>query len=179
MIYRSFARTLSIFTYLLLISSILPNGGVVMKLNSIKSYGSIADKSMQTWIQLVRAYNKIKTKETSYIQTFDLTMNQFQVLEVLYHRGNLTIGAITKLTSSTPGNITVVVRNLKRDGYIVSISDPADKRSSILSISKKGSDVIEKLFPNHAKNLEEYFKVLDKDEMEILFTLLRKLHKFQ
>ena len=60
-------------------------------------------------------------------------MIQFQVLEVLYHRGDLNIGAITKLTMSTPGNITVVVRNLKRDGLIDSIADSKDKRASILS----------------------------------------------
>jgi MarR family 2-MHQ and catechol resistance regulon transcriptional repressor len=150
-----------------------------MKLRNVKTYGTVADKSMNTWIQLFRAYNKIRAKETSYIQSFGLTMNQFQVLEVLYHRGDLNIGTITKLTMGTPGNTTVVVRNLKRDGYIVSKPDEKDKRASILSITQKGSDLIEKLFPQHAKNLQSYFEVLDDDEMEILFHLLRKLHKSQ
>jgi len=150
-----------------------------MKLRNVKTYGTVADKSMKTWIQLFRAYNKIRAKETSYIQSFGLTINQFQVLEVLYHRGDLNIGTITKLTMGTPGNTTVVVRNLKRDGYIVSKSDERDKRASILSITQKGSDLIEKLFPQHAKNLQSYFEVLDEDEMEILFHLLRKLHKSQ
>jgi len=54
-----------------------------------------------------------------------------------------------------------------------------DKRVSILSITQKGKDLMEKLFPQHAKNLQNYFEVLDKDEMEILFSLLRKLHKAQ
>jgi len=80
---------------------------------------------------------------------------------------------------STPGNITVVIRNLKRDGFVNSIPDPKDKRSSILSITQKGKDTMEQLFPDHAKNLESYFEVLNDDEMETLFTLLRKLHKAQ
>jgi len=150
-----------------------------MKINSNKSYGLHIDKAMTTWIQLFRSYTKIRAKESVYIQSFDLTMNQFQVLEVLYHRGDLSIGAITKLTMGTPGNITVVVRNLKRDGFVHSVSDAKDKRYSILSISQKGKDIIEKLFPNHAKKLESYFEVLNNDEMETLFTLLRKLHKAQ
>lgn len=150
-----------------------------MKIHDIKSYGLRSDKAMQTWIQLFRTYNKIRSKESLYIGTFDLTMNQFQVLEVLYHRGDLSVGAITKLTMGTPGNVTVVIRNLKRDGLISSISDPKDKRSSILSITQSGKEIMEKLFPEHAKNFENYFEVLSDDEMETLFKLLRKLQKSQ
>ncbi|MFA6197285.1 MAG: MarR family winged helix-turn-helix transcriptional regulator [Sulfurimonas sp.] len=150
-----------------------------MKIKKLDSYGRSADKAMTTWIQLFRSYNKIRAKESLYIQSFDLTMNQFQILEVLYHRGDLSIGAITKLTMGTPGNVTVVVRNLKRDGFISVIPHSKDKRTSILSITPKGEDVIEKLFPDHAKNLESYFEVLKYDEMETLFNLLRKLQKSQ
>jgi len=148
-----------------------------MKLKATKSYGEKADKSMQTWMQVFKTYTKIRAKESAYIHSFGLTMHQFQVLEVLYHRGDLNIGSITKLTLGTPGNITVVVRNLRRDGWISSIPDKKDKRASILCLTQKGRDIIEKLFPNHAKNFEKYFEVLNADEKETLFNLLRKLHK--
>lgn len=150
-----------------------------MKIKKLDSYGLSTDKAMTTWIQLFRSFNKIRAKESLYIQSFDLTMNQFQILEVLYHRGDLSIGAITKLTMGTPGNVTVVVRNLKRDGFISVIPHAKDKRTSILSLTPKGKDVIEKLFPDHAKNLESYFEVLNENEMDTLFNLLRKLQKSQ
>ena len=148
-----------------------------MKIKNTITYGKNADKSMKTWIQLSRAYNKIRASEIAYITSFGITMNQFEVLEVLYHRGDLNIGTITKLIMSTPGNVTVVIRNLKRDGYITSLPDPTDKRASILSITDKGKDLIEKLFPIHAKNFEGYFDALSDEETNTLFTLLRKLHK--
>lgn len=150
-----------------------------MKVNTGKSYGLTADKSMSTWMQLYRAFKKIRTKEMAYIKSHDLTMNQFEVLEVLYHRGDLSVGAITKLTLGTSGNVTVVIKNLVRDGFVNSIPDPDDKRTYIISITKKGKDIIKELFPGHAKNFEEYFKVLNQDDMETLFKLLRKLHKSQ
>lgn len=150
---------------------------IKMKMKNTISYGKHADRSMQTWIQLLRAYNKIRANETAYITSFGITMNQFEVLEVLYHRGDMNIGTITKLIMSTPGNVTVVVRNLKRDGYITSLPDPSDKRASILSITEKGKELIEKLFPTHAKNFERYFEALSEEETNTLFTLLRKLHK--
>ncbi len=144
-----------------------------------QSYGIRADKSMQTWMQIFRSFNKIRAKEMFYIQSFNLTMNQFQVLEVLYHKGDLNVSSITKLTMSTPGNTTVVIKNLKRDGYINSLPNLQDKRASILSITQGGRDVIEKLFPDHAKNFEEYLKEFSIDEMETLFCLLKKLQKSQ
>ena len=51
---------------------------------------------------------------------------------------------------------------------------PVDERNDG---SQKGKELIEKLFPNHAKNFEEYFKVLDDEETDTLFKILRKLHK--
>ena len=150
-----------------------------MKIHATKSYGIRADKSMSTWIQLFRSFNKIRAKESAYIQSFGLTMNQFQVLEVLYHRGDLSIGTITKLTMGTHGNTTVVVKNLKRDGWISSVADEKDKRTFILSITQKGKDIMENLFPNHAKNFEGYFETLSDDEVDTLFSLLRKLNKAQ
>ena len=150
-----------------------------MRLHVKQSYGAKADKSMSTWIQLFRSFNKIRAKESAYIQSFGLTMNQFQVLEVLYHRGDLSVGEITKLTMGTHGNTTVVIKNLKRDGWISSVAHEKDKRSSILSITQKGIDIIEKLFPGHAQNFEEYFQGLSDDEVDTLFSLLRKLSKTQ
>ncbi|WP_024955762.1 MarR family winged helix-turn-helix transcriptional regulator [Sulfurospirillum arcachonense] len=149
-----------------------------MKKN-VKSYGVRTDKSMQTWMQLSRAFYKISTKEIHYFAQNDLTLNQFKVLEVLYHRGNLNIGSITKLTMSTPGNITVVVRNLKRDGWIYTVKDENDKRSTLLSISPKGTEVIDRIFPTHSKNLTSNFKILNDEELNTLYILLRKLHKSQ
>jgi len=142
-----------------------------------KSYGLRTDKSMQTVVRLERSSLKILNKTISYLHTYDLTFNQFKVLEVLYHRGDLNISSITKLTMSTPGNITVVIKNLKRDGWINSIQNPEDKRASILTISDKGIEVIEKVFPNHAKNLHKSLEILSDTELDTLYTLLNKIYK--
>ncbi len=148
-----------------------------MNKNSLISYGERTDNTMKTWVQISKAYNRFFNDELRYFSNHDLTFNQFKVLEVLYHRGNLNIGAITKLTMSTPGNITVVVKNLKRDGWITSLVDPEDKRASILSISQKGKDKMSSLFPQHAQNIHDYLHVLNDEELNTLYTLLKKVYK--
>ena len=151
-----------------------------MKLRSnVKSYGERTDRSMQTWIQILRAFQKIRAKELKYINASGLSMNQFEVLEVLYHRGDLQIGAITKLIESTPGNVTVVVKNLLRDGLIEALPSPEDSRVRIVSITEKGRELIGGMFPQHASNLQSYFDVLSDEELVTLYDLLRKLQKAQ
>jgi len=148
-----------------------------MNTKPLKSYGQRTDKSMKTIVRIERIRLKFHNQVVNYLNEFDLTFNQFKVLEVLYHRGDLNIGSITKLTMSTPGNITVVVRNLKRDGWITAIKDPADSRASILTLTTKGSQVIEKVFPNHAKNLHDSLEVLSDEELDTLYNLLDKVYK--
>jgi MarR family 2-MHQ and catechol resistance regulon transcriptional repressor len=145
----------------------------------VTSYGIRTDNSMKTWIQLSRAFNKISSKEINYFREYNLTLHQFKVLEVLYHRGSLSVGAITKLTMSTAGNITVVLRNLKRDGWIEAIPNQGDRRSTNLTITNRGEELMKILFPIHAKNLKENFSVLSDEELDTLFALLRKVQKAQ
>ena len=151
-----------------------------MKLRSeVKSYGERTDKSMQTWMQIVRAFTKIRTKELKYINACGLSMNQFEVLEVLYHRGDLAVGAITKLIMSTPGNVTVVVKNLTRDGLVQTMPSSEDSRARIVSITEAGKAIIAGMFTQHSANLKSYFEVLSDEEMVIVYDLLRKLQKAQ
>ncbi len=148
-----------------------------MKNKSLKTYGTRTDKAMKTVVRLEKTALKISNLTINYLSKYNLTFNQFTVLEVLYHLGDLNIGAITKLTMSTPGNITVVVKNLKRDDWITAVKDPNDSRASILSITKKGRDIIEEVFPNHATNLHKVMEILSDEELDILYDLLNKVYK--
>lgn len=141
-----------------------------------KTYGTITDKSMKTIVRLDRVFHLVNNLTENYLSSHNLTFNQFKVLEVLYHLGDLNIGSITKLISSTPGNTTVVVKNLNRDGLISSKKDPNDNRASILSITENGTSIIKKVFPAHAKNLETFMSSLDENEIDSLHCLLDKLY---
>ena len=148
-----------------------------MNNKSLKSYGSRTDKSMKTVVRLERTSLKLNHLTVNYLSKHNLTFNQFKVLEVLYHLGDLNIGSITKLTMGTPGNTTVVVKNLIRDEWITSIKNPNDNRASILTITQKGIEIIEEVFPNHAKNLTLSLEVLNDEELDTLYDLLNKVYK--
>lgn len=141
------------------------------------SYDKRTTLSMKSVVKLERAQLKILNKNLSYLNEHNLTFSQFKVLEVLFHKGDLNVSSITKLTMSTPGNITVVLKNLKRDGLIKSLTQKDDKRSYIYSITNEGEKIIKNVFPEHSNNLKEIFNCLTISELETFFDLLNKIYK--
>lgn len=133
--------------------------------------------SLSTWVEIMKAFNKIRSLELTFIEQNGLTIGQFSLLELLHHRGPQTIGAATKLAMSSPGNMTVVVKNLIKSGLITSEKHDSDKRSAILSITDKGSELISSIFPQHSQRIDGFFAGLTQEEKEVVRALLRKLNK--
>jgi len=133
--------------------------------------------SLSTWVELMKAFNKIRSLELVLIEANGLTIGQFGLLELLYHRGSQTIGAATKLAMSSPGNMTVVVKNLVKLGLITSEKNESDKRSATLSITEKGSSLIASIFPEHSKRINSFLSALSTEEKEVVRAMLRKLNK--
>jgi len=130
--------------------------------------------------ELYRSFLKIRLKETAWLSQYGLTLSQFVILEALYNLGELSVGEITKATISTPGNITVVIKNLNSKKLIDIYPSHKDKRIKMLNITQKGSELIKVIFPNYMSNLISlYDQVLNTDELETLSTLLEKLEKSQ
>ena len=68
-----------------------------MNKKTLKTYGERTDKAMKTVVRLEKASLKITNLTINYLSKHNLTFNQFKVLEVLYHLGDLNIGSITNV----------------------------------------------------------------------------------
>lgn len=146
----------------------------------VQSYGKYEDIVLRAHIELSRSLIKIRSKETVWLAERDLTLPQFGILESLYHLGKLSVGQITKLTLSTPGNMTVIIKNLQTKGLIRILTAKEDRRIKILEITEKGSELIKSIFPAHVENLTGWYdKALNEEELQTLSRLLRKLEKAQ
>lgn len=133
--------------------------------------------SLSTWVELMKAFNKIRSLELSLVEQNGLTIGQFGLLELLYHRGEQSIGAATKLVMSSPGNMTVVVKNLVKLGLITADKSESDKRSATLLITAKGSELIASIFPEHSSRINGFLSGLSTEEKEVVRAMLRKLNK--
>lgn len=141
------------------------------------SYGKSNDLNLKLLIALARTNQEIIKRQIPFIRANGLTLTQFGVLELLYHKGSLRICEIIEKTLSTGGNMTVVINNLHKVGLIERTLDPHDKRAFLINITPKGEDLISKIFPRHLENLELILDGLDEEEKSNLILLLKRLSK--
>lgn len=140
-----------------------------------KSYGREEDLNLKLVIGLSRSVQQVHRRSGERFKEAGLSLAQFAVLEALYHKGEMSIREITRVILSTPGNMTVVIRNLEREGLIATQTRPEDRRSTLAAITPLGAEKIRALFPGHLRDLEEAFSPLSGTEKEVLLGLLKKL----
>lgn len=122
-----------------------------------------------------RTERNIHRKEYETIKNHNLTPMQFGVLEALYTKGELTIGQLIEKNLSTSGNMTVVIRNLERDGWIHKVTHPEDKRIALISLTEAGRQRIESILPEHYENVHSIFAVLTEEEKQVFKSILKKV----
>ncbi|HFI0236721.1 TPA: MarR family winged helix-turn-helix transcriptional regulator [Streptococcus suis] len=124
-----------------------------------------------------RAANTISKSELETIKKYGLTVCQFGVMEALYNKGNLRIQDLIDKLLSTSGNMTVVIKNMIRDGYVYKTSDTSDRRASLIALTEKGRQTIETILPEHYDHVGQIFSVLSPEEQDQLATILKKFKK--
>lgn len=140
-----------------------------------KKYGKKIDLALNTWVKLARAYSSFDKKSVENIRSFGLTQPQFAVIEVLGHLGPQKVGTICEKMLVTGGNMTLVLDNIEKLGYIQRVPSREDRRAIIIELTGKGKELFEKVFPLHAEFLTKQMAVLTYEEQKTLGILLKKL----
>jgi MarR family 2-MHQ and catechol resistance regulon transcriptional repressor len=104
-----------------------------------------------------------------------LTITQFGVLEAIYHMGPLSQGELAEKLLRSGGNLTLVVDNLEKAGYVFRERDPADRRFVIVKLTDKGSKFIAALFPKVVANVTREMAILSSTELLDLSRLCKKI----
>ena len=129
---------------------------------------------LKTMIVFRKAERTIRSIEYRVIKENNLTPTQFSVLETLYSKGNLRIQDLIDKMLATSGNMTVVIKNMTRDGWIFRTCDPSDRRSFFIGLTPKGRSKIEAVLPEHIQNVQQGLSILTGEEKEDLIQILKK-----
>lgn len=130
-----------------------------------------------THIRLVlwKAAKAIEKVDRDSIAATGLHISDFQIMEVLLHKGPMPINAIGEKVLLTSGSMTAAANRLEKKGLVKRVQDPADGRCFYVHLTASGRAVIEKAFSVHAKNLEKIIAVLTPEESRELVRLLKKI----
>ncbi len=133
--------------------------------------------ALGTYVKLIRASEAATARIHRHLAETRLTMSQFGVLEALLHLGPLCQKELGDKILKTSGNITLVVDNLERQGLVSRERSSADRRFVAVSLTQRGRQVIEEIFPRHIQVITEEMAILTPAEQEELGRLCRKLGK--
>ena len=131
--------------------------------------------ALSTYVKLMRAVESITARIHKHLASAGLTLSQFAVLEALYHLGPLFQREIGQKLLRSSGNITMVVDNLEKRGYVRRERKKEDRRFMMVRLTDGGFELISKVFPPHAAVIAREMSVLSESEQETLAQLCKKL----
>lgn len=144
-------------------------------MKTTKKYGKKIDLALSTWVKLARAYSSFDKKSSESIKTFGLTQPQFAVIEVIGHLGPLKVGEICTKMLVTGGNMTLVLDNIEKLGYVERVPSKDDRRAIHIQLTPAGQKLFDDVFLKHAENITRSMSILSAAEQETLGNLLKKL----
>jgi len=144
-------------------------------MKSTKKYGKKIDLALSTWVKLARSFASFNKRSTESIRSFGLTQPQFAVLEVLGHLGPLKVGEICGKMLVTGGNMTLVLDNIEKLGFIERIPSKEDRRAINVQLTPKGQALFDEVFIQHAEHIAQLMSVLTAEEQKTAGEILKKL----
>ena len=127
------------------------------------------------WLVLWKASKALEGHSRRSIEVLGMCRSDFGVLEALLHKGPLSVSELGKKVLLTSGSITTAIDRLEGRGLVKRGGDDSDRRTRIVHLTKSGRKVIEKVFKQHERDMDQAVAGLSREEREALGDLLRKL----
>jgi MarR family transcriptional regulator, 2-MHQ and catechol-resistance regulon repressor len=142
---------------------------------SRRRYPEEQERALRLWVVMSRAYDAIVNHLQAEVARHDLTLMEFGILEVLFHKGPLLLGEVQRRILVSSGGVTYLVDRLERKGLVERRACPDDRRARYAALTSRGEALIGEIFPLHAERIELLMSTLTPAEQEALRGLLRHL----
>jgi len=127
------------------------------------------------WVVLAKAYKAMAAFVERQVAAQGLGLSDFMVLEVLLHRGPLTISAIGEKVLLANASMTSAIDRLEQKGYVVRKTSDEDRRIRMVELTTNGSDFIQAIFERHETAIEELMSDMGQEERGAIYAGLKKI----
>ncbi|HLR72796.1 MAG TPA: MarR family transcriptional regulator [Pseudogracilibacillus sp.] len=127
------------------------------------------------WLRLMRFTHQSNLLSNDFLQQFDLTTAQFDVLNQIDNFGPLTQSELAKHVTVTQGGISRMLSRLEKEGLIVR---EQEWKTKTISLTEKGKSKLLTAFEAQLAFQTSFFdETLTKEEQKTLLTLISKVQK--
>jgi MarR family transcriptional regulator, 2-MHQ and catechol-resistance regulon repressor len=127
------------------------------------------------WLVMARAYGSMVNYIEGAIAAQGLGLSDFMVLEVLLHKGPLTISAIGEKVLLASASMTSAIDRLEKRGLVLRRSCDSDRRIRFVDLTPDGKSFIDEMYARHEKDLEAVTAGLSVAERRTLYEGLKKI----
>ncbi|ASI35379.1 MULTISPECIES: MarR family winged helix-turn-helix transcriptional regulator [unclassified Exiguobacterium] len=129
-------------------------------------------KALTVMVRAVDALHEVIKKD---VAKSGLNPTDFSVLELLYHKGRQPIQLIGKKVLITSSSITYVINKLEKKNYVVRQACPTDRRVTFAELTTEGRELMDTIFPEHEKTINQVFEGIDPSDIEALINTAKKV----
>ncbi len=132
----------------------------------------------QTYATLFSLANKIQVKGDKSLEV--LTSRQYMAMVAIAHlpEDDTTLNNIARKLGTTKQSAKQLITIIENKGYVNVVPSRKDKRAVNVKITKDGKDALLVVAEKGIYLLEELFKNLSTEELETMWSLLKKIYRF-
>lgn len=131
------------------------------------------ERYLRTLRALAECFQAFERHSARHLRELGLTPPQFDIIATLGNTPGMTFRELGDRTLITKGTLTGVVDRLEARGIVERVPSRADRRSTIVRLTRKGDTEFRRVYPAHIAWLKPAFTGLG--ELERLEELLIRL----
>lgn len=124
---------------------------------------------------LNRTNIRMKNNLLHHFKGYDVTPEQWAILNRLWEREDISPKELAELTSKDQPTTVRMLSKLEKKGFITRQVNPDDNRAYLIHLTSKGQELKDKLFPLAFKALDKAIKGIDKKQIEEVKSVLNKI----
>src|SRR5579871_6252523 len=134
-------------------------------------------QALRLWLRLLSCTVRIENHVRSgFRQEFSTTLPRFDLMAQLErYPAGLRMSDLSKHLMVSGGNVTGITDQLENEGLVVRIPERRDRRAVVVKLTSVGLKRFRAMAASHETWIIELFAGLNRDERQVMFTLLRKL----
>src|SRR5438105_4645844 len=116
------------------------------------------------WLVMMKAHRTLERLATRSIESSDVGLSDFAVMEMLLHKGPQPVNEIGRRVELTSGAITAAVDRLEARGLVTRKAHETDRRARIVRLTARGKAEAGKVFGVHKTAMDEAASGLSKTD---------------
>lgn len=142
-----------------------------------RRYGCVDGGACETFVRLLQTTNDVIDAFCTHLSAHEISQGRFIVLMILNREPETPVmpSQIAELCGVTKATMTGLVDGLESDGFVARHPSPGDRRATLVGLSPKGRELLDRVLPPHFARVTALLSDLDSSERGALRKLLEKI----